>query len=124
MRKAKTTASRKNKGRLGQQEISKILQEVFDLRAEDVLSRSMGAQGTDLIMSEAAREIFPFAPEIKRTEKLNLYKAIEQAEDNGKKEGLEPVVIFRRNNDKWRVILDFKKFVGLIERVVNTGEKV
>lgn len=107
------TAGRKQKGRSGQQEISRILQERYGLSENDVKSRSMGSQGTDLIMSEAAKKKFPFAPEIKRTERLPLNQALKQAEDNGKIEKLTPVVIFRKNRDKWRVIIDLDTFLDM-----------
>jgi hypothetical protein len=48
----------------------------------------MGDPGVDLILSQAARDLIPFAFELKRTERLNLNEALAQAETNAEKEHL------------------------------------
>ena len=52
--------------------------------------------------------------EVKRTEKLGLYEALAQSKrDAGEDE--VPVVIHRRNNCKWVVILEFEEFMKLYQ---------
>ena len=73
------TQSRKAKGRRLQQKFMQLLIEKLDIDSEDIESRSMGAGGEDLIMSNAARHKFPFSIECKNQEKLNIWAAWEQA---------------------------------------------
>jgi hypothetical protein len=51
--------------------------------------------------------------QIKRTESLRLYDAIEQAETEAAATDL-PVVAFRRNHAPWRVVVDAAEFVALL----------
>lgn len=114
---ANTPASRKAKGRLFQQQVAALILNAFRhvLTPRDVMSRSMGAQGSDLIMSARAAQVFPFAPEIKRTEALNLNGAIDQAEGNAAREGLWPIVIHRRNNKPAYATLRLEHFLPLVQ---------
>lgn len=103
---AKTPRSRKNKGRQFENELAQTLREAFpDLDPADISARSMGDIGIDLLLSPIARQAFPFGVEAKRVERLNIYSAIKQAETNAKKEGLHPMVVFRKNHDRaWAAI--------------------
>ena len=47
--------------------------------------------------------------EVKRVEKLNIYKAIEQAEKEC--EGLIPCVVHRKNNFEWHVTMSFADWI-------------
>ena len=51
--------------------------------------------------------------QIKRTEKLELWKAINQAETEAAATDT-PVVAFRRNRSKWYCIMDADEFVALL----------
>ena len=52
-------------------------------------------------------------PEVKRTESLSVYKAMEQAiKDSG---GKKPYVAHRRNNQEWLVILRAQDFLDLLK---------
>ena len=67
------TSSCKQKGRKLQQKVRDIILESFDnLREDDVRSTSMGAGGEDVLLSPAARDVFPFSVECKNQEKLNV----------------------------------------------------
>lgn len=93
------TSSIKNKGRLGQQEVVKILLEAFsELRSDDLRSTPMGSPGEDILMSPAAREKLPWNIEVKRGKAFNLVRACQQAED--RKNKYEPVAIGRYDREK------------------------
>jgi Holliday junction resolvase len=56
---------------------------------------------------------FPFHIEVKRTERLSVYEAMAQAEQDAGTRA--PVVFHRRSNEKWLAILDLEEFLALIE---------
>ena len=103
--------SAKAKGRRLQQQFRELLIEELGIDPEDIESRSMGAGGEDLIMASAAREKFPYSIECKNVEKLNVWEAYKQAEENSK--DYEPVVVMKKNNHKTLVVLDAEHFVKI-----------
>ena len=105
------TQSAKSKGRRLQQWVRNILIEKLDVHPEDVESRSMGAGGEDLIMARAARKKFPYSIECKNQEKVNIWDAYDQAQENSG--DYEPIVVLKRNNTKPLVLIDADYFVGL-----------
>ena len=105
------TQSAKSKGRRLQQWIRDLLIEKLEIHPEDIESRSMGAGGEDLIMARAARESFPYSVECKNQEKINIWEAYKQAEDNSK--DYEPIVVLKRNNQKPLILVDAEYFVNL-----------
>ena len=105
------TQSAKAKGRRIQQWIRDLLIEKLEIHPEDIESRSMGAGGEDLIMARAARESFPYSIECKNQEKINIWEAYKQAEDNSK--DYEPVVVLKRNNQKPLILVDAEYFVNI-----------
>ena len=105
------TSSAKAKGRKLQQWMRDLLIEKLDVHPEDIESRSMGAGGEDLIMARSARKKFPYSIECKNQEKVNIWDAYEQAEENSK--NYEPIVILKRNNTKPLVLIDADYFVNL-----------
>ena len=105
------TSSAKAKGRKLQQWVRDLLIEKLDVHPEDIESRSMGAGGEDLIMARAAREKFPLSVECKNQEKVNVWEAYKQAEDNSK--DYEPIVVLKRNNQKPLILVDAEYFVNL-----------
>ena len=88
-----------------------LLIEKLDVHPEDIESRSMGAGGEDLIMARSARKKFPYSIECKNQEKVNIWDAYEQAEENSK--NYEPIVVLKRNNTKPLVLIDADYFVNL-----------
>ena len=104
------TSSAKAKGRKLQQWMRNLLIEKLEVHPEDIESRSMGAGGEDLIMARAAREKFPMSIECKNQEKVNVWEAYKQAEDNSGK--YEPVVVIKRNKVKPLVVVDAEYFVS------------
>ena len=103
--------SAKAKGRRLQQQFRDLLIEELGIHPEDIESRSMGAGGEDLIMARAAREKFPYSIECKNVEKLNVWEAYKQAEENSK--DYEPVVVMKKNNHKTLVVIDAEHFVKI-----------
>ena len=103
--------SAKAKGRRVQQQFRELLIEELGIHPEDIESRSMGAGGEDLIMARAARQKFPYSIECKNVEKLNVWEAYKQAEENSK--DYEPVVVMKKNNHKTLVVIDAEHFVKI-----------
>ena len=107
------TSSAKQKGRKLQQWFRDLLIEKLDIHPEDIESRSMGAQGEDIMMARDARNKFPFSIECKNQEKLNIWEAYKQAIENSG--DYEPLVVLKRNNHKPLVLIDAESFVKLIK---------
>ena len=108
------TQTAKAKGRKLQQWMRNLLIEKLEVHPEDIESRSMGAGGEDLIMARAAREKFPMSIECKNQEKVNVWEAYKQAEDNSG--NYEPVVVIKRNKVKPLVVVDAEYFVSLFDK--------
>jgi len=109
--------SAKSKGKRAQNVIREMILGHFpDLHPDDVVSTLMGDSGTDIKLSHAARQKFPYSVESKNQEKLNIWAALEQAETNTK-EGTFPVLFFKRNRSKLYVAIDADHFFDLIKRL-------
>ena len=111
---AKTYASRKAKGRRLQQEVVKKILEAFpSLSEKDVVSVPMGVSSSDVMLSEQAQSVFNYAIECKNTEKLSIWKSIEQCERESR-DGI-PLLIFKRNRSDVYCCLKFDNFLSLIK---------
>ena len=106
--------SAKNKGKRLQNKIRDLILEKFNniLELDDVRSITMGDSGEDILLSPAARRLFPFSVECKNQEKLNIWGALEQAGENSGKHS--PLVIFKRNRSKTYAVLEFKELLKLL----------
>lgn len=105
-------SSCKAKGRRAAEEARlALLSAAPALGEDDIRVVPSGVPGEDLWLSPAARAIYPFAMELKNVEKLNFWAAIRQAEEHARSTEYVPLVVFRRNNEKLRVIVDFEKFL-------------
>jgi len=111
------TQSRKAKGRRLQNQFMQLLIEKLDIDPEDIESRSMGAGGEDLIMSKAARNKFPYSIECKNQERMNIWSAWDQANNN--KGIYEPLVVIKKNGVKPLVVLDAENFLDMIKEFKN-----
>ena len=111
------TQSRKAKGRRLQRQFMQLLIEKLDIDPEDIESRSMGAGGEDLIMSKAARNKFPYSVECKNQERMNIWSAWEQANNN--KGIYEPLVVIKKNGISPLVVLDAENFLEMIKEFNN-----
>ena len=105
--------SPKNKGKRLQNKIRDLILEKFhSLEPDDVRSITMGDSGEDILLSPAARRLFPYSVECKNQEKLNIWSSLEQAEENSGKH--TPLVIFKRNRSKTYAVLEFDKLLELL----------
>ena len=105
--------SAKNKGKRLQNKVRDLILEKFDkLEPDDVRSITMGDSGEDILLSPAARRLFPFSVECKNQEKLNIWSALEQAEENSGDH--TPLVIFKRNRSKTYAVLEFGKLLEML----------
>ena len=106
--------SAKNKGKRLQNKVRDIILEKFDkLEPDDVRSITMGDSGEDILLSPAARRLFPFSVECKNQEKLNIWESLDQAEGNSGKH--TPLVIFKRNRSKTYAVLEFEELLKLLD---------
>ena len=107
--------SAKAKGKRLQNKVTQLLQEKFSAVLEEgyFKSKTMGEHGMDVQLSPSARKKFPFAIECKNQEALNIWKSLEQAENNC--EGLTPLLIFKRNKSKIYAALEITDFLDLLD---------
>ena len=105
--------SAKNKGKRLQNKVRDLILEKFtQLEPDDVRSITMGDSGEDILLSPAARRLFPFSIECKNQEKLNIWSSLEQAEGNSGNH--PPLVIFKRNRSKTYAVLEFDELLKLL----------
>jgi len=104
------TRSAKNKGQRLSKYVRDCLLKAFPaLLSDDIIVTPSGVPGEDLRLSPKAREQFKYSIECKNQERLNIWKAIEQAESNCG--SYQPIVIFKRNKSKTYVCLEFEHFL-------------
>lgn len=103
--------SAKAKGRVFQQRVrDELLEAAPHLKPDDVRSTSMGAPGEDILLSPLARKMYPYSIECKNVEKLNIWKAIDQAREHSE---YPPLVAFKKNGEVPYVALSLKEFLAL-----------
>ena len=110
--KKKNPRPAKAKGRrLQQLVVKKLLLLLPGVQPDDIQSRSMGANGEDIMLSPYARSKFPYSVECKNQEKINLWKAWEQTQGNA--EDYQPLLIVGKNNTKPLAVVDLDYFLNL-----------
>tara|TARA_R100000458_G_C8211469_1_gene198796 strand:- start:385 stop:732 length:348 start_codon:yes stop_codon:yes gene_type:complete len=103
----------KAKGRRLQNFVRDLLRKVFPkLEEDDIKSQTMGMPGEDIVLSPLAKVIIPYSFECKNVEKLNVWSAIKQAEDNC--QDREPVVIIKRNRTDAYAVVKAEHLIKLI----------
>ena len=110
------TRSAKNKGKRLQKHVQKILLEKTEhigLIEGDITNTIMGESGRDIRLSPAAENVIPFDIECKNQEHLNIWSAIQQAEDNTK-EGRIPMLVFSKNRSKTYAVVELDKLLDLL----------
>lgn len=110
-------SSAKNKGRKFQQECGgDVLEHHPSLTTRDVVSRSMGAGGSDLMLSEAAVQVFPYNVECKSLKAIGkVYDFYEQACAHNT-DGLEPLVMCKANSSLPLCIVSRSHFLELTSK--------
>ena len=105
--------SAKNKGKRLQNKVRDlILEKSTQLEPDDVRSITMGDSGEDILLSPAARKLFPFSVECKNQEKLNIWSSLEQTETNAGKH--TPLLIFKRNRSKTYAVLQLDDLMEML----------
>ena len=108
------TRSAKNKGKRLQNDVRDLILETFtELEPDDVRSTTMGDSGEDVLLSPAARKLFPFSVECKNQEKLNIWSSLEQTETNAGKH--TPLLIFKRNRSKTYAVLQLDDLMKMLD---------
>lgn len=106
--------SAKAKGRRLQQAVRDAILESFkSLESDDVRSTSMGAGGEDVLLSPAARKLFPYTIECKNLAKIAVYNYYVQATGHN---DYEPLVVIKQNRSKPLAVVDFEHFMDLVRR--------
>lgn len=107
------TSSKKGKGRRLQNYVVEKLLFLFpDLEEDDIKSAIMGETGEDIKLSPAARKLIPYSFECKNQERLSIWQALGQAEENCR--GFDPILVFKRNRSKTYACIDFELLLKLI----------
>ena len=108
------TRSAKNKGKRLQNDVRDLILETFkELEPDDVRSTTMGDSGEDVLLSPAARKLFPFSVECKNQEKLNIWSSLEQAETNAGPH--IPLLVFKRNRSKTYAVLQLDDLMNMLD---------
>lgn len=107
--------SAKAKGRRLQQAVRDAILGTFPtLEQDDVRSTSMGASGEDVLLSPAARRLFPYSVECKNLAKIAVYNYYEQSKTNCG--DYEPLVVIKQNRAKPLAVVDLDHFMELVRR--------
>ena len=108
--------SAKAKGRNLQNLVRDKLRSIFAgkiLEEDDIKSQTMGMGGEDIVLSPSAKKVIPYSFECKNTERLNLWKSLEQCESNC--EDREPVLVIKRNRSDVYAVVKFDNFLKSIK---------
>ena len=107
------TSSKKGKGRRLQNFVrDKLVKSFPSLEEDDIKVAIMGENGEDIKLSPAAKRAIPYSFECKNQERLSIWEALNQAEENC--EDRVPVLIFKRNRSKTYAVIEFDNFTELI----------
>jgi hypothetical protein len=114
--------SAKHKGRRLQKTVRKaILDQFSELAETDVKVAFRSEPGTDIQLSALARSLFPYSVECKNVERLNVWSALAQAQNNVR-EGTAALLIFGRNRTEPYVALPLTEFMKLLKHRTAQGE--
>lgn len=114
------TSSAKAKGRnLQKWAAARLLEYAPELEGDDVKSTSMGASGEDVMLSPAARRIYPWQIECKSYARIAVYDFYNQACSHGT---YEPVVFMKQNGCKPLVVVDADYFVRNFRNGIQTNQ--
>ena len=111
------TKSLKAKGRRLQNKIRELLINELDIPAHDIDVAIMGEGGVDVKIHSSSLHKFPYAIECKNVERINIWKAWEQAEAHVLKGDSSaqshPLLIFSKNRHTPLAVLDVEHLIGL-----------
>jgi len=106
----------RNKGKRGELQFSKVLK-------KRGFAAHRGAQNAGRTKGgEVAPDIYSTVPnthfEVKYVEKLNIYKAMEQAKGDAA-DGVVPVVAHRKNREDWLITMSVEDYLDLVEKAID-----
>lgn len=107
------TSSAKSKGRRLCAEVAELLRVMLKVELDDVRVTPSGVNGPDVQLSPLAKRKFPFCIEAKNQEKISIWAAIKQAEDNALKHGGTPMLVFGRNRTQPYVAIPLEALARL-----------
>jgi hypothetical protein len=103
----------RSKGKRGELEAAKALTRVLGCTARRGQQFSGGGDSPDVVHSIDGMHV-----EVKRTERFNLYDALDQAKQDAADESV-PVVMHRRNRCPWVVVVELDRLPELVA-IINT----
>jgi len=117
------TLNSKKKGDRFERDVAKKLNKVFKTNVRRTpMSGGMSIKG-DIIDINPDSILFDYHWECKNQEKLNIWKALEQAR-NDKPMGKTPVVVFRKNFEKDYACLEFEDFMNLLLTIQQLQDEI
>ena len=119
---ARNARSSKAKGRRLQNYVRDMLREIYcnSLQEDDIKSQTMGMTGEDIVLSPAARERIPYSFECKNVERLQMWQAIDQCENN-KPDSTAPAIVFKKNQKDAYVAIPFLVFCDMLQLEEDTS---
>lgn len=110
---SKRGRSSRNKGKRGEREAAKALQKVLgsEIEARRGIQFAGGPDSPDIVTNIEGIHF-----EVKRTESLSLYKAIDQAQNDCKPDQV-PVVLHRRNHQPWLIVFELDRLPEFVEAI-------
>jgi len=100
------------KGKRGEREAAKAVSAVLGCSARRGQQFCGGGDSPDIVVDLPGVHF-----EVKRTERLCLYKAMKQASDDASVDSI-PVVLHRRNKKDWLAIVPLEDLAFLAEKIV------
>lgn len=105
----------KRKGKVGELEAAKAIQEAFGLPARRGVQYAGTPDSPDVVVD------LPFHLEVKRCERLRLRKAVAQAEEESGDQQI-PIVLHRWNGGPWLMILKLEDAKDFAQKVAGGGD--
>lgn len=106
------TINSKQKGSRNEREVAELIRKHgFDARRSAQYCGNTG-DAADITTN------LPYHIEVKHQERLEIDKWWEQAVHDAKESGKDPILVFRKNKQKWRVCMDFESFLELQKKVL------
>ena len=117
------TINYKKKGDRFERDVAKQLNKKFNTNVRRTpMSGGMSIKG-DIIDINPDSILFDYHWECKNQEKLNIWKALEQAR-NDKPMGKTPVVVFRKNFERDYACLEFEDFMNLLLTIQQLQDEI
>ena len=110
---SKTGRASKAKGRRLQNLVRDLLREKFpQLEDDDIKSATMGIGGEDIVLSPAAKKVLNYSIECKNVERLQFWKAVQQAEENSN--GRITIIVVKKNGRSPFIAMPLDNWLDLI----------